>query len=158
MLARLARSLGANVDVVEPLESRRIFNQGIEAIPVGKLYDVCIPAVGTYEVYELARCHLAPGGVLVVFSGLQRMEQSFECNFNDLHYREKTLTGTYGCSFRHGEQAIELLRGGQVQVADMVTHRFGLDQIDKAVDVVERKLGMKVMICPIMPGHNTQGD
>jgi len=145
LLARLAAVRGAAVSVVDPDPVRASRHR--HGVPFEGVYDVAIPAVGSADAYrEAFRC-LAPRGRLVAFSGLPT-GASPTIDLNGLHYQEQTVVGAYGCHYRHGEEAIRLLARREIRTDDLVTHRYGLDQLADALDVVRCRRGLKVLLYP----------
>lgn len=149
LLARAARAMGALPALIEPDERRREISSGRTYHP-GDKFDVCIVAVGSRQAYEEALGAMNPRGRLVIFSGLQPSEDEAPLSLNQLHYYEQTLVGAYGCSFRHGVQALDLIASGEVAVKDMISHRMALGELDEALRIVENRLGMKILLYPGM--------
>lgn len=148
LLTRAGRSMGATAIVIEPDPRRRLQAGGVQALPPGMTIDVAIPAVGAPEAYQDAWNTLAPRGRLVLFSGLSRTSACQPVDFNTLHYHEQTLVGAYGCSYRHGVAALELIGSGKVKVADLISHRLPLSQLAEGLDLVRRRAGLKILIYP----------
>ena len=148
LLARAGAAMGATTMVVEPDPRRRLLAGGVETIAPGLTLDVAIPAVGIPEAYHDAWHALAPRGRLVLFSGLPRTSSSQLVDFNALHYREQSLIGAYGCSYRHGVAALELIGSGKVKVADLISHRLPLSQLEEGLNLVRQRAGMKILIYP----------
>ena len=69
-------------------------------------------------------------------------------DFNQLHYNEQTVVGAYGCSYRHGEQALNWISTQRVRVDDMVSHRLPLAELGRALDLVRSKEGIKILLYP----------
>ncbi len=147
LLFRAAKALGASPASFDPDENRRHWLGGF-ASSEGKSFDVCIIAVGSKQAYVEALQALNPRGRLVVFSGLHPLEESLPVNFNQLHYYEQTLVGAYGCSYRHGRQALDLIASGAVSVRDMISHRIRLEELETGLEIVENRKGMKVLLYP----------
>lgn len=147
LLKRAADAMNAIPFVIEPDEKRRSFVQGFPA-PPGMMFDVCIAAAGSADAYNQALMRLAPRGRLVVFSGLAPDCAGIKTDFNRLHYFEQTVVGAYGCSFRHGQKALELLTRGDIHVKDLVSHRLPLGELGRALELVERRECMKVHLYP----------
>jgi len=63
---------------------------------------------------------------------------------------QTTIGFSYGAAPRDMREAMELIRCGTVSVDDLTTHRFGIDQIAEAFDLVAnpRENALKVMIEP----------
>lgn len=133
--------------VIEPDERRRAFLKGYAA-PPDTAFDVCIVAVGSDEAYCQALTHLDGRGRLVVFSGLAPDWAGIKVDFNQLHYFEQTIVGAYGCAYRHGEQALEYIKTGKVEVRDLVSHRMPLEKLEDALTLVEKRECMKILLYP----------
>jgi L-iditol 2-dehydrogenase len=148
LLSRAALAKGAMPTIIEPHAKRRAFSQGASSVPSDKLYDVCIIAVGDNGAYLEALDHLKPRGRLVVFSGLPKDGYELLTDFNKLHYMEQTIVGAYGCSYRHGQEALALLSEDKVKVLDMISHQMPLWELKDALGLVKEKISMKVLLYP----------
>ena len=84
----------------------------------------------------------------MVFSGLPPADDRLELSLNQLHYFEQTVVGAYGCAHRHGVAALNLIANGSVPVADLISHRMRLDQLEEALNLVERRQSMKILLYP----------
>jgi L-iditol 2-dehydrogenase len=85
---------------------------------------------------------------MVVFSGLPPADDRLDLSLNQLHYFEQSVVGAYGCAYRHGVAALNLIAKGAVAVADMISHRMGLDQLAEALRLVEQRQSMKILLYP----------
>jgi L-iditol 2-dehydrogenase len=56
---------------------------------------------------------------------------------NDLFFREITFTTTYSASHIDTPPSLEFIAGGRINAREMVTHRFGLEGIAKAIDLIK---------------------
>lgn len=147
LLNRAARANGAEAVNIEPDRRRRDAVGGIE--PGGDhAFDVCVVAVGAKSAYAEAGTRLRPRGRLVIFSGLAPADERIAVSFNQFHYCEQTLVGAYGCAYRHGVSALNLLSAGAVQVADLISHRLPLVGLGDALDLVETRQSMKILLYP----------
>jgi L-iditol 2-dehydrogenase len=166
LLCRAGALLGATPFVVEPDGRRRDYVSGAPGTPSGATFaagppeqaDVSIVAVGDPAAYEQALGTLAPRGRLVVFSGLlPAADQAFHVSLNSVHYHEHTIVGAYGCCFRHGEDALSLLAGGRLRVDDLISHRLPLADLERGLDAVAAREGMKVHLYPGDPAGSAPG-
>lgn len=157
LLSRAGALRGASVLVVEPEPGRRERMTAAPGTPpavtvlleTSGLLDVAVVAVGDLRAYEAALATLAPRGRLVVFSGLLPGDDAVvQVSLNAVHYQEQTLVGAYGCSLRHGVEALELLASGRLRVDDLISHRLPLTALDEGLDLVARRAGMKVHVYP----------
>ncbi|MCX7856393.1 MAG: alcohol dehydrogenase catalytic domain-containing protein [Deltaproteobacteria bacterium] len=147
LLKRVALALGAYPTIIEPYAPRMAFANGIDN-PAGLTFDVCFVAVGSPSAYREALNCLTARGRLVIFSGLLNDQKYIEIDFNTIHYKEQSVVGSYGSCLRHAVRALQLIEDKAVIVEDLITHRFSLDEIEKAIQVVEERKGMKVLIYP----------
>ena len=147
LLYRASRALGARPFIIEPEKNRRAFLNAYLAAP-DMVFDVCIVAVGSDEAYFQALTHLCMRGRLVVFSGLAPNMAGIKVDFNQLHYCEQTIVGAYGCAYRHGERAIEYIKTGKIMVSDIVSHRISLWELERALDLVEKRDCRKILLYP----------
>jgi L-iditol 2-dehydrogenase len=147
LLARASMAMGARPFSFDPDAVRCERINGGEAYD-GREFDVCIVAVGSKSAYEEALQALKPRGRLVVFSGLSPKEDQMPVSFNQLHYHEQTIVGAYGCSYRHGGQALGYIASGAVPVEDLVSHRMPLEDLQSGLEIVENRKGMKVLLYP----------
>jgi L-iditol 2-dehydrogenase len=147
LLARAARASGAEVWSIEPDPVRRKKFGGCWPVP-DERFDCCVPAVGQASAYEEALGHLAPNGCLVVFSGLSRGSEILPLDFNRVHYLEQRIIGAYGCCYRHGRQALDLLAGGLVRVRDLISHILPLRELRQGLDLVKNRAGAKILLIP----------
>jgi L-iditol 2-dehydrogenase len=152
LLARAAAARGAVPFNIDPDEKRATFAGG-SVTPPNRTFDVCVVAVGSREAYEEALSHLRPRGRLVVFSGLPYENSMVMTDFNRLHYLEQTVVGAYGCSFRHGGQALVYIESGAVVVRDLISHRMDFDHLGEALGMVEQRSGMKIHLYPKQGGN-----
>jgi L-iditol 2-dehydrogenase len=147
LLARAARALGADAVNVDPDPARREACNGFEHCPDGR-FDVCVVAVGATAAYAEAIDRLEPRGRLVVFSGLSPADDRMEVSLNRLHYHEQTLVGAYGCAYRHGVAALNLIASGAVPVGDLPSHRLPLGRLAEALERVATRRCMKILLYP----------
>jgi len=147
LLKRFAESIGGDVTMIEPDPLRRSRVLGLES-PGDNRFDVCIPAVGSPDAYREALDHLAPRGRLVVFSGLPAPHLQPPVDMNRVHYLEQTVVGAYGCAFRHGRLALELIASRSVIVSDLVSHSMPLSALAEALDMVAERNCMKIHLNP----------
>ncbi|KPA13660.1 sorbitol dehydrogenase [Candidatus Magnetomorum sp. HK-1] len=148
LLHRAAKTFNAKPINIDPHPDRCQRIDGYPECP-DIHFDIAIVAVGDRNAYASAIKHLNPRGTLVIFSGLQKNESIFEIDFNDIHYHETRIVGAYGCCFRHGIQALSLLSEKKLPVDDLISHQMPLDNLNQGLDIVEKKLGMKVLLYPM---------
>jgi len=112
----------------------------------GRGADVVIVACASAEAQQRAVELAAPRGRINFFGGLPRGSSAIHFDSNRLHYLELTLVGNHGSTPYHNEKALELIASGLVPAEKVITHRFKLDQIERAVSVAESHEGLKVLV------------
>ncbi len=157
-LARAAGAMGAEATVIEPDVGRHTYHERVLCAPGDLRCDVAVVAVGASQAYHEALASLNPRGRLVIFSGLAKDETEQLLDYNSFHYGEKSIIGAYGCSYRHGVQALEWIHSGKVVVDDMISHRMALEELERALELVRKRAGMKILLYPRSGAHCYQGE
>jgi D-arabinitol dehydrogenase (NADP+) len=105
-----------------------------EQSPRGDGYDIVVEATGSTAVGDICVPLTRNGGTVLVY-GVTRNEELVRFHPFDVFRREITIKGSFAeiASFA---AAIDAMRGGRVRTDGMITHRFGLDDYGKALDVL----------------------
>jgi L-iditol 2-dehydrogenase len=127
-----------NVDEVDPvgLVMERTSGRGA---------DVALVAVGASSaVHQAVRLVRKRGHVTIVgiFPG------DVAVPMTTVVRREITLAGAYDARAENFEASIELIESGRVEAAELATHRFPLEEVEKAFEVAKSKAGCKVLFVP----------
>jgi L-iditol 2-dehydrogenase len=107
--------------------------------------DVVLPACSDPIALAWGMELINPGGRMVVFSGLK---EPASLDLNQVHYRELSLVGAYGCTATQNKQALEMLASGAVHVESIISHRLPLESVLQGMDLMERRAALKVVIHP----------
>lgn len=134
--------LGADVQV-DPL-SQDVLGEVMEVTGVGA--DVVIEAAGRLETAELAPKLARRGGTILQF-GVVSPDKLARISPYEVFYRELTLRGSFVNPFTHS-RAIELLETKQIDVMALVSHRFSLDDIGRALETAQGKDTIKILLTP----------
>ncbi|MEE9164355.1 MAG: alcohol dehydrogenase catalytic domain-containing protein [Thermoplasmata archaeon] len=62
--------------------------------------------------------------------------------------RELSLVSSNAATERETQRAVEMLSEGAIEVASLVTHRVGLEEILKGLDLAEKAEALKVVVMP----------
>ncbi len=108
--------------------------------------DVVIVACASAEAQEAALGLAAPRGRVNFFGGLPRGSSAITFDSNRLHYQEQVLVGNHGATPYQNYKALALIAAGLVDTEKVITHRFGLDELESAVGTAEKKEGLKVLV------------
>jgi L-iditol 2-dehydrogenase len=84
----------------------------------------------------------------VYFAGLPKHDPVSALDMNQLHYKELAILGAYGATHRQYRITMGYLDRRQDELAKMVTHRFGLEEIEQAFETIRSGTGLKVVVLP----------
>ncbi len=163
---QLARTLGASLVVATDINNYRlsaakrfgadrVIDAG-EDVPAafrningGRPADIVILTNGSERAIIQAFQSVDRGGTILFFAPANK-GVSVPLPVNDLFWRnEITLTSSYAANYSEHMMAVELIRQGNVNVRDMVTHRLPLDETAEGFRLVERaEESLKVIITP----------
>ena len=146
--SRTRASLAASMSGEEALDpSTGDVVQAVRDLTGGRGADLVVTcfreAALRYPLLEL----VAPGGMLLCFSGLPGKDRVIPLDLNRIHYGELTVAGAYGCTSAQCRRAIELL-SGDLQAAWLISHRVGLDDFEAGLELVASEQAMKVCVEP----------
>jgi len=91
---------------------------------------------------------LAYQGRVNFFGGLPAGKQGHHVSSNLVHYRQLTVTGTTGSSTHEYRRSLALLAAGRLQVADLISARYGLAQVHQALEVARSGKALKIVLEP----------
>jgi 2-desacetyl-2-hydroxyethyl bacteriochlorophyllide A dehydrogenase len=137
-----ARTLGVKTVVID---------KGAEA---GDDYDVSIEAAGTQAALVKAISLIRKGGRVGVL-GLPH--HPFPLDIPDLVFAEKCLVGIRGYAPRDWKRTVALLSAHTSALAALITHDFLLGNIAEAMDLVESRQAVKVVLRPGGSWHSGFG-
>jgi L-iditol 2-dehydrogenase len=85
---------------------------------------------------------------VVYFAGLPKADPVSPLDMNELHYKELAVLGSYGATHRQYRITMGYLARRRDELAPIVTHRFGLDHVEDAMDTIRSGTGLKMVIQP----------
>ncbi|KPJ60102.1 MAG: hypothetical protein AMJ46_08325 [Latescibacteria bacterium DG_63] len=127
-----AKKLGA-IATINPKEEENV-GKAVRKLTGGGA-DIAIECVGTPATIELAFSTLRKGGRLVI---LGYSAKDVTLNAGKIMYFEMEVRGTLGCRPVDYPKLIELARTGRIKVAELVTHKFPLEKINDAFDLMRK--------------------
>lgn len=116
----------------------------LEDEPLG--FDCVIDATGAPGVIETAFEAVKPGGKLLIF-GVASPEARVSLSPYQIYRNDITVLGSMAFLFSFAP-AIDLLLGGAVNAAALLSHEFALEEFPGALDAVRRGEGVKVQVLP----------
>jgi len=111
----------------------------------GKGVDVAVEAVGRPEVWDFAVAMVRRGGVVNFFGGCEQGSVATIDTYR-LHYEELCLTAAFHHTPRHVRMAAEVLARVDFPHRTLVTHRYTLDELTKALRAAGRETEVKGLI------------
>lgn len=110
--------------------------------------DVIIVACGVNKVQEQAIYASNKKGRISFFAGLPKDTPTITLDSNRIHYNEISIFGAFASHERQYREALELIVNNKVDTEKIVTHRFPLEEIVKAIEVAGSGKGLKIVIEP----------
>ncbi|MFO7870480.1 MAG: alcohol dehydrogenase catalytic domain-containing protein [Kiritimatiellia bacterium] len=146
------RNLGAEVLVIEPAAFKRELARELGAAHVlgaadgekaayvaektgGKMSDVVIEAVGEPETLFETVGLVKNGGVIMLIGWTGRDSDAFD--LTNTTFKELTVLGTLGFC-RDFPVSMQLLSQGKIDIERIISHRFGLEEVKEAIELLER--------------------
>jgi L-iditol 2-dehydrogenase len=104
---------------------------------------VVICAIGIPALVQQAIGLAALRGRVSLFAGFSKGD-SAALDVNAIHYNELTVTGAFGLSRVDYADALSMAASGRIELASLITHRFGLADAGAAFALAERGEAVKV--------------
>jgi L-iditol 2-dehydrogenase len=144
---RLAQALDFGADLaINP--SQEDLRAAVLDTTDGRGADAIIVAAPSPEAQEQTLYLAAKGGRINFFGGLPAGKGIINFNSNLVHYKELAVTGTTGSSTHHFRRTMELLATRRIDLSPLVSARFPLAQIGKALTLAKSKEAFKVALVP----------
>ena len=165
LMIKLARALGAGRIIATDIDDYRLETAkrfgaektiradgdipgSIKEINNGRLADKVIVCAGVLSAAQQALQSVDRGGSILFFA-VPNPGEMLNIDFNPFWRNDISLKTCYGAAPLDNVQAMELIRAGNVDVKDMITHRFSLEEIAKGfIAAGEGKNCLKVIIKP----------
>jgi L-iditol 2-dehydrogenase len=111
----------------------------IKEVTDGEGVDLAIEAAGSAVTLRQAMEVVKPGGTVLCFGILRPSIDDF--NGYAIYFKELKLIGSRSVTHRGFQLGIRLLENGKLNGDPLITHRFPLDQVKSALDLVAQKPG-----------------
>jgi L-iditol 2-dehydrogenase len=142
---RLERALALGADAVIDVRQRSLAD-GVRDSCDGELADLVIVGPGSTEAMRAGIDAAAPGGRVVLFT-CTTPDEVLEVRPHDLYFDEISIIPSYSCGPEDTRRALEHLAAGDIEVGEVVTHRFPLDRITDAYEMAgARDLALKTVV------------
>ncbi|MBI2578456.1 MAG: alcohol dehydrogenase catalytic domain-containing protein [Candidatus Aenigmarchaeota archaeon] len=164
MIINLARIMGASEIVVVDKNQKRLdmarpfgadhyvygenFLDDVLGLSKGG-YDVVMSACSDSKAHEKAILAAGRGGFVNLFGGIAKgLDDAVSFPNNFIHYRQCSVGGTFSQTRHHHKRALQYLAAGKIKAGEIITHKFGLDEAEKAIKTVQNQECLKVMVLP----------
>jgi L-iditol 2-dehydrogenase len=107
--------------------------------------DLVVIATSNPVAFELATKVSARNSKINLFAGMPS-GQTFMLDANWLHYNQISVTGTFSSTPKILEEATRIAADKMIDLSTIVTHRYSLPEIEKAIDVTEKYRGLRAVI------------
>lgn len=153
LFALLFKARGIPCAVIEPAPLRRkmVASWGIEAYEPGAegigSYDNVVIAVNKAELFDQYLRGVSDAGTVLMFSGLKK-EETVTLDSQSIHYREVTVTGSFGYALPQFREALELIKAHRETFEKVITHRLPLEEGQKGFDLLAAGEAFKIILKP----------
>lgn len=137
-----AQKMGADI-CINP-EKTDLQNE-VKKLTAGRGVDVIIAALNQPAIMEQYLHLVRKGGIFNIFGG-PLAGSILKVDPRWLHYNEINLTGTFASTPSDYEKAIHLICSKNIDVKDMITHRFSLDDMLNAVALAKNHKMIKGVV------------
>lgn len=125
--------------------SRNDYKDKIKKIIGSSKFDAVIICTSIPEAFQTAIDLSAKGGKIGYFSGFHQDNISTKI-LNNVHYKELSVFGSYGCTLEGNREALKLLREGLIPFENIKMRIFNLEETEKAIDFLEQKKIISALI------------
>jgi L-iditol 2-dehydrogenase len=141
-----ARQLGAD-EVLDAAALPDAVQAVRDLTPGGRGVDVAIEAVGRPETWEQAIAMTRPGGLVNLFGGC-KSGTHISVDTRRLHYDELEIIGVFHHTPHYVRAALSLISAGQIDADALISHEMVLENLEEALQLVDRGEALKVAILP----------
>ncbi len=140
-----ARKAGAD-EVINPRKENPI--EKIKEITGGRGVDLAVEFVGLKETIDQAvRCVRVGGRIVVVGLGPEMISLPPPTTFVRT---ELSFLGSYGSTTLEIQNVVALVASGKLDLSDSITERFPLEDVNKVLDHLHKKIGNPIRIVVII--------
>lgn len=138
----MAKKLGAQHTINSSDKEDKALLKEIRTLTGGGA-DIAIEAIGNPKTIVLATAAVKAGGLHCQVGYTQH---SVPMNAGRLMFREIEIKGSLGCRPVDYPNIIEMVKTGKIQLEPVVTHKFKLEDIDKAFDLMRKGESLRSII------------
>lgn len=141
----MAQRLGADF-TINP--SRQAVLTRLRELNEGRGADMVIVTPGSVKAMEDGLALAGKGATVHLFAP-SAPEAVLPVRPNRLFSSEITITASYSCTPLETRTALKFIRRGRIKVQELITHRFGLHQVGRAIElIIQAQESLKILVVP----------
>jgi 2-desacetyl-2-hydroxyethyl bacteriochlorophyllide A dehydrogenase len=113
--------------------------QAVKKATGGLGVDLAIECVGSSATLRQAMDMVRPGGTVLFFGIAPAIMDNF--NGYAMYYKEIKMIGSKGMAPKDFHRGIKVMACGKMNLHSLITHRFDLDHVKDAMDLVDQRPG-----------------
>lgn len=139
--------LGVNLVTLNPEKGDPL--ECVREATGGRGADDVVVAVGSAPAIKMAQSLVGRGGVLNLFGGLKKGEDTVDLDTSIVHYKEVNITGSSGGSPWDVARALELMLAGELDAGTHITRIGDLEHLPDFLEMIRaRTLDGKAVVYP----------
>jgi L-iditol 2-dehydrogenase len=104
-----------------------------------------VVATSNPVAFDLATKISGKNSKINIFAGMSS-GQTFLLDVNWLHYNQISITGSFSSTPKMLEEATRIAADKTIDLSAIITHKYSLSEIEKAIDVTEKYYGLRAVI------------
>jgi threonine dehydrogenase-like Zn-dependent dehydrogenase len=122
-----------NIEIIEGLEDDMSFDYGINA-------------ASTPEAVISGIRSIKSAGKFCLFSGLDKKIQLPSAIFNEIHYRQLTMHGAYGCTKLQMQNALKIIQDNQNAIQFLIEEFTNLENVEEKMNAILNKNAFRYIV------------
>jgi L-iditol 2-dehydrogenase len=141
----MARAMGADAVLAYSPEKTVADIHDFAGASSGGGADLVVVATSNPVAFDLATKVSSRNSKISLFAGMPR-GQTLLLDANWLHYNQISVTGTFSSTPKILKEATKIAADKTIDLSTIITHRYSLPEIEKAIDVTEKYRGLRAVI------------
>ncbi len=137
----LAKKMGA-IECINANEVERV-SKAVRKLTGGGGADLAMEVIGKPATMEEAFNCIKTGGRLCIVG---YTNEKITLNAGRIMYREVTIMGSLGCRPVDYPVIVEMVKRGKIKIESLVTHRFPLEEIHEAFEVMRKGESLRSVV------------
>lgn len=134
----LAKELGADIVINPSVDDPKALLKSMGGA------DIVFEVIGNPSTQQLGFDLLGAGGKLVLVGYSPKKWDGFRSG--KVMFRELEVIGSLGCPPREFARILHMVKRGMIKVSPLISHRFPLDKIDDAFEVLRSGEGIRTVV------------